>query len=79
MTSKFKVVVIGSGAREHALVKALQRGAAFGEPREVVCIPGNSGIARDARCVPSAPASNATRKASTAMAGMMARRFITGV
>ena len=46
-----KVVVIGSGAREHALVRALARGAAAGEPRELVCIPGNPGIAREARCV----------------------------
>jgi phosphoribosylamine--glycine ligase len=48
-----KVVVIGSGAREHALVRALLRGAATGDPREVVAIPGNAGIAREARCVPS--------------------------
>ena len=46
-----KVVVIGSGAREHALVRALARGAAAGEARELVCIPGNPGIAREARCV----------------------------
>ena len=43
-----KVVVIGAGAREHALVRALQRG---GGGREVVCIPGNAGIAREVRCV----------------------------
>ena len=43
-----KVVVIGSGAREHALVRALRLG---GGGRELVCIPGNPGIARDARCV----------------------------
>jgi phosphoribosylamine--glycine ligase len=48
-----KVVVIGSGAREHALVRALLRGAATGEPREVVAIPGNAGIAREARCAAS--------------------------
>ena len=35
-----KVVVIGSGAREHALVRALLRGAQAGGPREVVAIPG---------------------------------------
>ncbi len=46
-----KVVVIGSGAREHALVRALLQGAAVGEPRELVCVPGNPGIAREARCV----------------------------
>ena len=43
-----KVVVIGSGAREHALLRALRLG---GGDRELVCIPGNPGIARDARCV----------------------------
>ena len=43
-----KVVVIGSGAREHALVRALRLG---GGEREIVCIPGNPGIAREARCV----------------------------
>src|SRR3989475_7685830 len=47
-----KVVVIGSGAREHALVRALRRG---GGAREIVAIPGNPGIAREARCVPAQP------------------------
>src|SRR3981189_2219126 len=47
-----KVVVIGSGAREHALVRALRRG---GGGREIVSIPGNPGIAREARCVPAQP------------------------
>ena len=51
----FKAVVIGSGAREHALVRALLRGArSGGEPREVVAIPGNAGIGEEARCVPAA-------------------------
>jgi phosphoribosylamine--glycine ligase len=45
-----KVVVIGSGAREHALVRALRLG---GGDREIVAIPGNPGIAREARCVPA--------------------------
>ena len=44
-----KVLVIGSGGREHALVWALEK-----SPRvtEVVCAPGNGGIAEVARCVP---------------------------
>src|SRR6266446_5062713 len=47
-----KVVVIGGGGREHALVRALRRG---GGNREIVAIPGNPGIAREARCVPAQP------------------------
>lgn len=49
-----KVVVIGSGAREHALVRALLNGGQGPRalPREVVAIPGNPGIAREARCIP---------------------------
>jgi len=47
-----KVVVIGSGAREHALVRVLRRG---GGDREIVAIPGNPGIGREARCVPAQP------------------------
>ena len=43
-----KVVIIGSGAREHALARALK-----GPDRELVAIPGNPGIAREARCVPA--------------------------
>ena len=44
-----KVLVIGGGGREHALVDALQRSARV---TEVVCAPGNGGIARQVRCVP---------------------------
>ena len=44
-----KVLVIGGGGREHALVWALRRSARV---TEVVCAPGNGGIAEDARCVP---------------------------
>jgi phosphoribosylamine---glycine ligase len=44
-----KVVVVGSGAREHALVRALRLG---GGSREIVAVPGNPGIAKEARCVP---------------------------
>jgi phosphoribosylamine---glycine ligase len=45
-----KVLVIGSGGREHALTWAIRR-----SPRvsDVVCAPGNGGIASLARCVPA--------------------------
>ncbi len=44
-----KVLILGSGGREHALAWAVAR-----SPRvtEVVCAPGNGGIAQVARCVP---------------------------
>jgi len=44
-----KVLVIGSGGREHALSWAIAK-----SPRvsEVVCAPGNGGITEVARCVP---------------------------
>jgi phosphoribosylamine---glycine ligase len=59
-----RVVVIGSGAREHALVRALARGAGQGGPRDIVAIPGNPGIAREARCVASAPSGEALAQAA---------------
>jgi len=42
--------VIGSGGREHAIVRALRGG-----DREIVAVPGNPGIAKEARCVPAQP------------------------
>jgi phosphoribosylamine---glycine ligase len=44
-----KVLVVGGGGREHALVWALQRSA---QVTEVVSAPGNGGIAQIARCIP---------------------------
>lgn len=44
-----KVLIFGSGGREHALAWAVKRS---GRVTEVVCAPGNGGIAQVARCVP---------------------------
>ena len=44
-----KILVVGGGGREHAIIKALKK-----SPRvtELFAAPGNGGIARDAQCVP---------------------------
>lgn len=44
-----KVLILGSGGREHALAWAVKRNERV---TEVVCAPGNGGIAQIARCVP---------------------------
>lgn len=45
-----RVLVIGSGGREHALCWALQKSS--GRPLELFCAPGNAGIEQIAGCVP---------------------------
>jgi phosphoribosylamine--glycine ligase len=44
-----KVLILGSGGREHALAWAVKRSSRV---TEVVCAPGNGGISQVARCVP---------------------------
>jgi phosphoribosylamine--glycine ligase len=47
-----RILVIGSGGREHAIVWKLLQSPRV---RVVFCAPGNGGIARVARCIPISP------------------------
>ncbi len=44
-----KLLVVGGGGREHAIIKSLKKNPAVDT---VYALPGNGGIAADARCVP---------------------------
>ena len=46
-----KLMVIGGGGREHAIIKKLKENPAI---TEIYALPGNGGIAADATCVPIA-------------------------
>ena len=46
-----KIMVIGGGGREHAIIKKLK---ADNPDLDMYCLPGNGGIATDATCVPIA-------------------------
>ena len=43
-----KLMVIGGGGREHAIIKKLKENPAV---EKIYCLPGNGGIAADAVCV----------------------------
>jgi phosphoribosylamine--glycine ligase len=46
-----RILVIGSGGREHALIWALRRNSTHS--LELFCAPGNAGIAQMAECIPA--------------------------
>jgi phosphoribosylamine---glycine ligase len=60
-----RILVVGSGAREHAIVKALLRTGTA--PADIVCAPGNELIAREVECHPHVVATDAYQVVSSAL------------
>ena len=50
-----KILVVGGGGREHAVCLALSKSERV---TELLCAPGNGGIARVARCIPEVKATD---------------------
>ena len=46
-----KIMVVGGGGREHAIIKKLLENKSV---EKIYCLPGNGGMAKDAECVPIA-------------------------
>ena len=44
-----KLLVVGSGGREHAVIRKLKENP---KAEKIYCAPGNGGISADAECVP---------------------------
>jgi phosphoribosylamine--glycine ligase len=60
-----KALVVGGGGREHAIVRALRRSPQISD---VLCAPGNAGIAADAECLPEVAADDAAAIVAAAKA-----------
>ncbi len=62
-----RILVVGGGGREHAIVRALARSA---HAPELLCAPGNAGIAAEAECLPEVSATDTGAIVEAAGAGV---------